>query len=214
MEEKKNRQKNEPENEQKNEQKNENGKKEKKGLRAYVWVMPFAAIALAAVILVAGGTGDKKASAARSETWDGMEISRDLVQTEAYCALVQTYRFIPCGHQVTRRVMLPDDLIGENFDTVSERYENWRVDTFSSGQVTMSRDENIYCPMHVVLMPDEAGNVAVFKNVYGDGMAYEEGTEYRMADFSGETQLKLFEGIGFDTVEDALNWLLAEVDNV
>ncbi|MBR6524773.1 MAG: hypothetical protein IKT57_02250 [Clostridia bacterium] len=196
------------------ENKNENRRNMKRILRPWIWVMPLGVIGLVMVMIIIGGTGDRDTNAARGETVDELAVNGEQVRTEEYCTMVQTYRFIPCGHQVTRRVMLPGELVGENFDTVAGHYENWRLDTFSAAQVTMSRDEKIYCPMHVVLMPDEAGQVALFKNVYGDGMAYEEGTEYNMMDFSQETQQALFEGVGFDSRDEALAWLRAEVDNV
>lgn len=170
------------------------------------WLLMAAVALIACVTLGVSIWGGEKQSGARGESVT-LDASGHAVTAAENCVLLQTYRFAPCGHQVTRRVKLPGELAGCGFDDVQQHYDLWTVDTFSAELVSMSREEKIYCPMHLVLMPDEAGQVCVFKNVYGDGMAFERETDYAMDRFDEENQKKLFQGVGFDD-EDALNrWL-------
>ena len=175
-----------------------------KGKKYMPWLLVVCALLIGGITLGISTLGQEKAGAARGEMLDA---AKDQVVTEENCVLVQTFRFVPCAHQVTRRLTLPDELVGADFDTVLAHYDNWQVDTFSAEYISMSRDENIYCPMHLVLMPDEAGKVCVFRNVYGDGMAFEEETDYAMDVFDEDTQAQLFSGIGFESEEDLMRWL-------
>ena len=169
----------------------------------------LAAVAVAVIVGVVGisAMGQERNGGARSESISFADAARSAVCTEEGCALVQTFRFLPCGHQVTRRLSLPDVWVGANFDALQQHYDRWTIETFSAHSVTMSREENIYCPMHLVLMADEAGRVCIFKNVYGDGMAFEKETDYMMDDFDEETQKMLFDGMGFDDEAALERWL-------
>ena len=172
---------------------------------------PVLLVALAVVTVgaVLGGNAVKSdpKSAARSEemVWD---TAKDEVVTEDICTLVQTFRYTPCGHQVTRRVSLPDHLVGAGFDAVQSAYPLWMIDTFSPENIVMRRDETMYCPMHLVLQADEAGRICVFKNVYGDGLACQAETPYLIGEFEKDVQHRLENGVAFDTREQLDAWVL------
>ena len=138
---------------------------------------------------------------------ENLVSSDGVVRTQENCALEQTYRFMPCGHTVTRRIQLPDSLRGADFEQVQHYYHQWQVDAFSPYCIALSRDEEIYCPMHYVLMTDETGRLGIFQNVYGDGLALVQQLDAMIGNFNEEMREKLYAGIGFDSAEDAEAWL-------
>lgn len=176
------------------------------------WMIAVGAAA-AAMLLAIGITvwGGQAAPQARGEGLEEMAASDGVVRTRENCTLEQTFLFAPCGHTVSRRVMLPDSLLGADFEQVQSHYHLWQVDVFSPYSIAMSREEKLYCPMHLVLMTDETGRLCIFQNVYGDGLALVEETDCMIEEMKEEAREKLFSGIGFDTREEVEAWIEAHV---
>ena len=126
------------------------------------------------------------------------------------CAVQQTMRFLRCGHSVTRRLQAPDDIKNKTFSQVQQRYPDWQIDHFSADAIDMSREMMLYCPMHWVLTVNDAGEAVLTKNEYGDGMALKKTYPKMLDDFSEEKREKLLTEIGFDTREEAEEWLAAD----
>lgn len=123
------------------------------------------------------------------------------------CALMQTMRFTRCGHSVSRRIVAPDALAGADFSQTQARYDLWNLDSFSPELVEMSREIPLYCPMHYVLAVNEAGEIVLSQNQYGDGMAilHVYSAAYDALPESARAELSL--GIGFDSRAEAEEWL-------
>ena len=128
-------------------------------------------------------------------------------RVEKGCEIIQTMGFSRCGHSVTRRVSVPEALVGEDFSAARAYYDMWSIDSFSPENVTMRREIDLYCPMHAVLSVNEAGEAILTRNVYGDGMAVEKTYAFTLTDFSPEDRQALLRGIGFDSREEAEGWL-------
>ena len=123
------------------------------------------------------------------------------------CEIIQTMGFSRCGHSVTRRIDAPENVAGMNFSRAQEYYSLWQIEEFSRDRVVMRREIPLYCPVHEVLSVNEAGEVALCRNVYGDGMAVTKTYGRQLADFDGDIQAALLTGMGFDSQEEAEAWL-------
>ncbi len=123
------------------------------------------------------------------------------------CEIIQTMGFTRCGHSVTRRVAAPSGVIGANFGDAQAYYSLWHIESFSPDQIAMTRAIDLYCPMHAVLSVNEAGEIVLTHNVYGDGMAVDRTYPRSIGEFDEENQRKLLLGIGFDSREEAEAWL-------
>lgn len=123
------------------------------------------------------------------------------------CQLIQHVSFTPCGHSMTRRQQLPVELSGRTRDELSDAYSQWIITAFSPTQVTMERSIGLYCPEHVVLMPDESGQLCIFRNTYGDALALVKELHLPLRDLPDETQELLRPGKGFDDEEALEKWL-------
>lgn len=144
---------------------------------------------------------------------DGMiqaeEASEGNIRIGEKCEIVQTMGFSSCGHSVTRRIAAPDEMRNAGFEEIQAHYDLWNIESFQKDRVVMRRDMQLYCPMHKVLMVNEAGRIVLSENRYGDGMAVIHSYDRKLTDFDEESKEKLLLGIGFDTREEAEGWLRA-----
>jgi len=129
------------------------------------------------------------------------------VRVEAGCELVQLMKYSRCGHDVTRRTPLPQELVGKTLKEVEAAYDGWQVTEFLPKRVTMARLLTLYCADHVVLMPDEKGILAVYENKYGDAMAFVQSLQTSLDALPESVQEEVRLGKGFDTLKDLEQWL-------
>ena len=123
------------------------------------------------------------------------------------CQIIQTMAFTRCGHSVTRRIAPGKAVEGMSFDEANAYYDLWQIEEFSGDRMSMRREIDLYCPMHQVLGVNEAGQLVLMQNVYGDGMAVHQEYRRSLTDFGEEIQGELVAGIGFDSVAEAEAWL-------
>ena len=125
----------------------------------------------------------------------------------AECELLQRVTFSPCGHEMTRRQRLPAELAGMTKDELAAKYDQWGITSFSPAQVSMERALALYCPEHVVLMPDESGQLCIFRNRYGDALALVRELGVPLSDLPDNVQEDVRAGMGFDDEVTLEKWL-------
>ena len=176
-------------------------------VKASVWTGIALFIALT---VMAGEAKRQRADQAPNAGAESAQIAADTAgRISKGCEIIQTMGFSRCGHSVTRRVAAPAEAIGADFAQAQAYYDLWQIEVFSPERVTMIREIPLFCPMHRVLSVNEAGEIVLTHNVYGDGMAVDETFDRSIADFDEETQSRLLLGLGFDSREDAEAWLTA-----
>lgn len=129
------------------------------------------------------------------------------VRIQPQCQITQTMGFSRCGHSVTRRIAPPEEMTGATFEEARAYYDLWQIGEFSPSRVVMQREIPLFCPMHQVLGVNEAGDVVIMQNEYGDGMAAVVEYEKNLRDFDEDIQEQLRLGIGFESREEAEAWL-------
>lgn len=139
---------------------------------------------------------------------DAAQVRSDAQQTvNADCQLIQHLTFSPCGHDMTRRQAIPSELASKNREALSAAYDTWQITSFASGEVVMEQTVALYCPQHVVLMPDEGGLLCIFQNKYGDALALVKELDLLLSELPDGVQQELRRGKGFDTIEELEKWL-------
>ena len=134
-------------------------------------------------------------------------VSEQGVMVAPNCEIIQTMAFSFCGHSVTRRIAVPEALVGKGFEAVQQYYDLWQIESYAPEHIDMRREIPLFCPIHTAAGVNEAGNVVLSRNVYGDGMAVIRDTGKALEDFSPEDREKLLLGIGFDSGAEAEAWL-------
>lgn len=164
-------------------------------------------LALFLGFLFAPRTGDDSTISGDSANVSQQAAAGETTRLESGCEMIQHVSFTPCGHEMTRRQQLPTELVGKTRSELAETYTHWIITVFSPRQITMERAIGLYCPQHAVLMPDESGQLCVFRNSYGDALALVRELNVPLKDLPDEVQETLRPGKGFDD-EDALEkWL-------
>lgn len=160
-----------------------------------------------ALLLVIGLT-PRTASAPDADAPDAALVGSDTAVTlSADCQLIQHLTYTPCGHELTRRQTLPTELVGKGRAQLEEVYDLWQVTSFASGEVVMAQALNMYCPKHVILMPDESGMLCIFENRYGDALGLVRELRVQLSELPDDVQESLRQGKGFDTEEELDLWL-------
>jgi len=157
----------------------------------------------AAVVMAAAGAlmlpadaqaPNAQASAAEEKLREGSE-------------LLQTLSYTRCEHVVTRRVTAPVELYGKGLNEVAAMYPEWRITEFSPAMVKMEKQPEMFCPDHMVLMPDGAGMLCVYENKYGDSMALVRETGLQVKELPAAAQEDIEFGLGFATGAEMEAWL-------
>lgn len=152
--------------------------------------------------------GLKPSRAAAPDAEDGALTASDAsARLSAECELLQRVTFSPCGHEMTRRQRLPAELAVMTKDELAAKYDQWVITSFSPAQVSMERALALYCPEHVVLMPDESGQLCIFRNRYGDALALVRELGVPLSDLPDDVQEEVRPGLGFDDEVTLEKWL-------
>jgi len=162
---------------------------------------------LAMAVLLIVGLTPRSASAPEPET--AQVGGESAITLSAGCALVQHIAYEPCGHQITRRQTLPPDLTGKTRADLEAAYDGWQVTSYAADEVVMAQRLAMYCPQHMVLMPDDSGMLCIFQNKYGDALALVEELNLPLSDLPDSYQEELRPGKGFSTQEELAQWLEA-----
>lgn len=136
------------------------------------------------------------------------EVGRqENITPEEGCELMQTFSYTRCQHTVTRRLPAPVEVLGKSLAEVEGLYDGFRITEFSSAMIKMEKQLQLFCPDHLVLMPDGAGMLCVFENRYGDAMALVNELNIPVRDLPAAAKEEAEMGIGFSTAEEMEMWL-------
>ncbi len=139
---------------------------------------------------------------------DAAQVRSDAqMTTSADCQLIQHMSYSPCGHELTRRQLIPTELAGKDRGAIAVAYDAWRITSFASAEVVMEQTLSLYCPEHVVLMPDEGGMLCVFQNKYGDALALVKELDLLLSELPDNVQQAVRSGKGFASIEELEQWL-------
>ena len=129
------------------------------------------------------------------------------ITPEEGCELLQTLSYTRCEHSVIRRSAAPEEILGRSLQDVQALYADWQITEFSGSLIKMEKMMQLFCPDHLVLMPDGAGMLCVFENKYGDAMALVNELNIAVKDLPAAAREEAETGIGFSSAEDMEMWL-------
>lgn len=135
------------------------------------------------------------------------QVSAESITPQEGCELLQTLTYTRCEHTVIRRLTAPAEIYGQSLDDVQSLYPTWRITEFSAAQIKMEQHLQLFCPDHMVLMPDGAGMLCVFENKYGDALALVNELNIPVNSLPAAAQEEVEMGLGFSTAEELDMWL-------
>ena len=164
------------------------------GRLRFAAIAAMGAMLIALVLLVASG---KSASPA----------SKNRETVEENCVLVQTLRYARCGHEVVRRMRADKEYKGCTLQQMQQAFPDWDITAFSPAEIEMSCNLSIYCPQHLVVLPDGAGVLGVYENAYGDGYALKTQLDIALTALPDSVRETVHLGLGFASAEEIESWL-------
>ena len=170
---------------------NQHDKTRRIGLTAVIGLLAAALIA-AAVVSLGGGVS---------------AVSRARETVEENCQLIQTLRYDRCGHEVVRRVKVDKEYKGCTLQQMQQAFAEWDITSFSPAEIEMSQTLSIYCPDHLVVLPDGAGVLGVYENKYGDGYALRAQLDIPIADLPESLRETIYLGVAFVSDAEIESWL-------
>ena len=96
---------------------------------------------------------------------------------------------------------------GCTLQQMQQAYAEWDITSFSPAEIEMSRTLSIYCPDHLVVLPDGAGVLGVYENKYGDGYALRTQLDIPITDLPENVRETVYLGVGFATDAEIESWL-------
>ena len=169
--------------------------KQKSPRAFWLWALIITAAALLIVALAAGLNTGAQMTAQEKQT------------VEADCQLVQTIHYTRCGHEVTRRITVDKEYHGANLKQMQEAFADWAITSYAAKEIVMSCSRNLFCPDHLVVMPDGAGVLGVYYNEYGDSYALQKQLEVPVGDLDAEAMESIHLGLPFATMQEIEMWL-------
>ena len=106
-----------------------------------------------------------------------------------------------------RRVQADKEYKGCTLAQMQEAFAEWEISSFSPAEIKMSRTLPLYCPDHLVVMPDGAGVLGVYENKYGDGYALRSQLDIPLTDLPETVRETVHLGVGFATTQEIESWL-------
>lgn len=140
------------------------------------------------------------------ETAEQANAAREDVVAEG-AILYQTLTYTRCEHEMSRRVTAPMELYGKGLTDVQALYGEWQITQFSPTEIHMEQQPDLFCPDHLVLMPDATGRLCVYQNKYGDSLALINELDLRLDSLPAVLQEELSVGMGFSGAEELEQWL-------
>lgn len=134
-------------------------------------------------------------------------VSRARETVEEGCALIQTLRYARCGHEVTRRVTADKEYKGCTLAQMQQAFAEWDVTSFSPSEIEMSRTLPLYCPDHLVVMPDGGGILGVYENTYGEGYTLRAQLDVPVSDLPDALRESIHLGLSFQNDAEIESWL-------
>lgn len=125
------------------------------------------------------------------------------------CVLHQTLDYAVCGHHVERKIDAPDTVLGMNREVFEQAMADWRITSFASSRVDMTRTLEMPCPAHWVIWAGADGKLGVYRNLYGEELLCLRNLEIAVSAAPESDEAQLRRGMCFDTEQEAEAYLEA-----
>ncbi|MBQ7454932.1 MAG: hypothetical protein IJS53_00695 [Clostridia bacterium] len=134
-------------------------------------------------------------------------VSRSRETVEEGCVLIQTLRYARCGHEAVRRVQADQEYTGCTLRQMQEAWAEWTITSFSPGEIEMTRTLPLYCPDHLVVMPDGTGILGIYENTYGEGYSLRTQLDIPVSALPESLRASIHLGVAFKSAEEIESWL-------
>lgn len=126
------------------------------------------------------------------------------------CLITLKRYYNECQHVINEYIDVPQELVNGTQKDLENKYENWKIQKYSSTQIILYREFDSNCGQHFILRSDN-GMIVVYKiNENNEEEVYEE-TEISVEYLTEKDKLEIENGISVNGVEE-LNQLIEDFE--
>ena len=92
---------------------------------------------------------------------DIIETSIGEEKTTPNTTLILKKEYTDCGHIISDKVSMPEEMVNLTKDELNNKYPNWEIEEFTKEQVILSRKLDSFCGEHY-LLKEEDGYINIY----------------------------------------------------
>ena len=104
---------------------------------------------------------DNKATINIIDDTDTIEVNASDEKTTPNTILIIKKIYTDCGHEISSRAVIPDEMVNLTKEDIVERYPNFKLDDFSKEQIVLSKEVDSFCGEHYLLI-EENGEINIY----------------------------------------------------
>ena len=124
------------------------------------------------------------------------------------CSIVQKEYFKGCDHLIRTVKEVPEECINNTKEQIEKRYKEWKIEEFSSNQITIYQEKEGFCGQHYKIKEHE-GTIRIYRVDETGKETLDQDTEIQTMYLPEEDLEKLRQGIEvigntelYSTIED------------
>ena len=82
---------------------------------------------------------------------NSLETNSNEEKISPNCLIILKRHYDKCGHTTNEYIDIQENLVNETQDELEEKYPNWEVEKFSSGEIILYKEYTGMCDEHYVL---------------------------------------------------------------
>lgn len=90
-----------------------------------------------------------------------IEVNTRDEKTTPNTTMILKKRYTDCGHEVSRRATIPEEMVNLTKYEIAEKYPNWILEGFSKEEIILTKEVDSFCGEHYLLI-EENGEVNVY----------------------------------------------------
>ena len=89
-----------------------------------------------------------------------IEVNSSDEKTTPNTIIILKKKYTDCGHEVSSRATIPEEMVNLTKEETQEKYPNWKIEGFSKEQIILSKEVDSFCGEHYFLV-EENGEVNI-----------------------------------------------------
>lgn len=96
------------------------------------------------------------------------------------CAITLKTFYKKCGHETSKYLKIPEDLVNKTKEDLQEKYNGWNIEKFSDTEIILTKEEEGECGEHFIVR-DNNGKITIYEILEDSSEK-----EYEITDISTE----------------------------
>lgn len=90
-----------------------------------------------------------------------IEVNSNDEKATPNTTLVLKKRYKKCGHEISSKTSLPEEMVNLTKDEIEEKYSNWELEEFGTKRIILSKKVDTFCGEHY-LLTEENGKIKIY----------------------------------------------------